>query len=83
MAAAAVEQIDPDDEAAAARTLVAKRLPSTTGLAPQARLRRLTGMLMRKGYPAGLAYRVVREALAAEGAVEVDALAPSGLFDVD
>jgi regulatory protein len=81
VASAAVEQIDVDDEAAAAEALVAKRLPSTASLGPQARLRRLTGMLMRKGYPAGLAYRVVREALAREGAEEVD-LAP-GLADLD
>ncbi len=83
VAAAAVEQIDADDEEAAARELVDKRLPATTGLAPPARLRRLTGMLMRKGYPAGLAYRVVRDALAAEGDDNVDALAPAGLLDPD
>jgi len=31
-------------------------------------MRRLVGMLARKGYPPGLAYRVVREALTEEGA---------------
>jgi regulatory protein len=30
-------------------------------------MRRLTGLLARKGYPAGLAYRVIREALEQEG----------------
>jgi cobalamin biosynthesis protein CbiG len=30
-------------------------------------VRRLTGLLARKGYPPGLAYRVVREALEQEG----------------
>jgi regulatory protein len=68
VATAAVEVIDADDELASAQALVARRLPSTERLAPEARLRRLTGMLMRKGYAAGLAYRVVREALAAGGA---------------
>jgi regulatory protein len=68
VAGAAVEQIDPDAELVAAQTLVARRLPTTTGLAPDARVRRLAGMLQRKGYPAGLAYRVVREALQADGA---------------
>jgi regulatory protein len=63
---AAVEQLDPATELASAEALVARRLSSMGGLAPQARLRRLTGMLQRKGYPAGLAYQVVREALAAE-----------------
>jgi regulatory protein len=66
-AAAAVEQIDPADEEAAARALVARRLPATTSLTPEARLRRLTGMLARKGYPSGLSHRIVRAALAAEG----------------
>ena len=33
-------------------------------------MRRLVGMLARKGYPAGLAYRVVREALEQEGGDE-------------
>ena len=31
-------------------------------------MRRLVGLLARKGYPAGLAYRVVREALEQEPA---------------
>jgi regulatory protein len=66
IAAAAVEQIDPAAEAAAAEALVARRVASTRGLAPEARVRRLAGMLQRKGYPAGLAFRVVREALAAD-----------------
>ncbi|MCW2666692.1 MAG: hypothetical protein JWN57_1654, partial [Frankiales bacterium] len=32
------------------------------------------GLLARKGYPAGTAFRVVREAFAAEGEPEVDDL---------
>jgi regulatory protein len=70
VASAAVEQLDPDTELASAETLVARRLPSTQGLAKEARVRRLTGMLQRKGYPAGVAFRVVREALAAEDEVK-------------
>ena len=38
--------------------------------------RKLVGMLARKGYGAGIAYRVVREALAEHGA-EPDELGPS------
>lgn len=67
VAARALEQVDPEDELASARALVAKRLPATAGLEPVARMRRLTGMLARKGYGAGTAMSVVREALAAEG----------------
>jgi regulatory protein len=36
-------------------------------LTREARIRRLVGQLARKGYPGGLAVRVVREALAEEG----------------
>jgi len=64
---AAVARLSPETEFATARALVERRLASTAGLATQARLRRLVGMLARKGYPAGLAFRVVREALDDEG----------------
>jgi regulatory protein len=63
----AVQALEPEQELATARALVARRLPTTRGLAPDARVRRLAGLLARKGYPAGVAFRVVREALAEEG----------------
>lgn len=66
----AVGSLDPDEEANTARQLVQRRLTATRGLEPQARIRRLAGMLARKGYPAGLSFRVIREALEAEGATE-------------
>jgi regulatory protein len=68
----AVAEIDPESEEGTARELVAKRLASTRGLDADKRTRRLAGMLARKGYPAGLAYRVVREALESEGVSEDD-----------
>lgn len=61
---AALEQIDDDQQRAAARALVDKKLRSMRGLDPQVATRRLAGLLARKGYPAGLAFSVVREALA-------------------
>ena len=64
--AEAVAQLDPEQEAATARTLVERKLRSTAGLERQVRLRRLAGMLARRGYSEGLALRVVREALDAE-----------------
>jgi len=64
----AVAGLDPDEEAATARSLVDRKLRGTRGLATDARVRRLAGMLARKGYAPGLAYRVVKEALAEEGA---------------
>ncbi|GLW97965.1 recombination regulator RecX [Microtetraspora sp. NBRC 16547] len=69
----AVERLDPEQEVETARRLVARKLRGTRGVDPQARTRRLVGMLARKGYGPGLAFRVVREALESEGA-EIDDL---------
>ncbi|WUV82858.1 recombination regulator RecX [Streptomyces sp. NBC_01476] len=66
----AVELLEPDQEEQTARELVRRRLPGTRGLERDKRIRRLAGMLARKGYGEGLALRVVRDALAAEGADE-------------
>ena len=74
----AFEGLDPDEEVATARSLVRRKLASTKGLAPEARLRRLAGMLARKGYGAALAYRVVKEELEAEG-FDVPVLDTDGL----
>lgn len=64
--AEAVATVDPDDERAAARALVEKRLRSMGGLATDVKQRRLVSMLARKGYSAGLAFAVVREAIGGE-----------------
>jgi regulatory protein len=64
----ALRQLDPEQELATARELVERRLPGTGGMPVPARMRRLTGVLARKGYPPGLAYRIVREALEQEAA---------------
>ncbi|TDD74769.1 regulatory protein RecX [Actinomadura darangshiensis] len=64
----AVETLDPAQEEATARALVTRKLRATQGADPAKRMRRLVGMLARKGYPPGLAYRVVKDALAEEGA---------------
>ncbi|MEU0244175.1 recombination regulator RecX [Streptomyces sp. NPDC006235] len=63
----AVSQLDSEQEEATARELVARKLRSTRGLDRDKRLRRLAGMLVRKGYPEGMALRVVRQALEEEG----------------
>ena len=65
--AALDEQLTPEAEAEAARRLIDRKLSSTRGQPAEQRIRRLAGVLARKGYPAGLAFRVVREALEAEG----------------
>ena len=46
---------------------MARKLRSTRGLDRDKRLRRLAGMLARKGYSEGMALRVVRRALEEEG----------------
>jgi regulatory protein len=63
---AVLSELSPDVELQTARELVARRLPGTAGMPVPARMRRLVGVLARKGYSSGLAYRVVREALEAE-----------------
>jgi regulatory protein len=78
----ALDDIDPETEAATARALVDRKLRTTTG-APDVVFRRLVGMLARKGYPPGIAIGAVKDALAARSAeaaefadqLDVDALA--------
>lgn len=64
---AAVSRLDSEQEEATARDLVDRKLRATRGLDRDKRLRRLAGMLARKGYPEGMALRVVRQALEEEG----------------
>jgi regulatory protein len=63
IARAALDEIDPDDEEAAARALVRKKLRSMGSLDDATRTRRLVAMLARKGYPPGVAFAVVRDEL--------------------
>lgn len=78
----ALETLDEDEEAETARSLVDRKLRTATGT-PEAVFRRLVGMLARKGYPAGVAFRAVKDALAARDAeaaefadqIDADALA--------
>jgi regulatory protein len=78
----ALGELDEATEEATARALVERRLRVERRDQPEAVLRRLVGMLARKGYPPGLAIRVVKDALAADeqtaefaDAVDADALA--------
>lgn len=66
VARAALDEVDPAEEEAAARALVRRRLRSMRGLDRTVAARRLAGMLARKGYPSGLAYAVVRDELGAD-----------------
>jgi regulatory protein len=73
----ALDEIDPDDELESARALVRRKLRTASRLDHATAVRRLSGMLARKGYPPGLAFQVVREELAAAGA-DADALDEHG-----
>jgi len=79
--AALDEQLSPDAEITAARRLVERKIAGTRGQPADQRTRRLAGMLARKGYAPGLAYRVIKEALEAEG--ESAALEDEPPFDYD
>jgi len=62
-ARAALDELDPEQEQEAARQLVRKKLRSLHGVDRATTTRRLAGLLARKGYPAGLAFAVVRDEL--------------------
>lgn len=83
----ALDEVDDESEVETARALVERRLrverrrPSGDDRdarlkAEAALIRKLVGMLARKGYPSGLAYRVVKEAMA-------DGAEADGLLDLD
>ena len=81
VATEALESLDDDEEAATARALVDRKLRTATGT-PDAVFRRLVAMLARKGYPAGVAIRAVKDALAArdaEAAEFADQIDPDAL----
>ena len=63
----ALDELEPDDEEAAARELVRRKLRSLARVDDQTATRRLVGMLARKGYASGLAFSVVRDELASAG----------------
>ncbi|MCA5893189.1 recombination regulator RecX [Isoptericola sp. NEAU-Y5] len=65
-AADALEQVEPDDERAAADALARKLVGRTRGLDRDVRVRRAVAALGRKGYGPGVAFDVVRSALAGE-----------------
>jgi regulatory protein len=67
VAAQAAAAVDEDSELEQARELVRRKLPSVARVDDITKLRRLVGVLARKGYAEGMAIRVVREELARAG----------------
>lgn len=66
IARSALDSVNEEDEVEAARILVQRKLRSMRDLDQQVAIRRLVGMLARKGYASGVAFRVVREELDAD-----------------
>ncbi len=63
VAGEALDEIDEDDEVEAARMLVRAKLGSVRSLDRDRAVRRLVGMLARKGHSSSVAFRVVKEEL--------------------
>jgi len=61
-----LDEIEDDDEVEAARMLVRGKLRSVRGLDQDKAMRRLVGMLARKGHNSSVAFRVVKEELNAD-----------------
>jgi regulatory protein len=61
----ALDEIEPEQEEAAARALVRKKLRTLSRVDDTTATRRLVGLLARKGYGSGMAFAVVRDELAA------------------
>ena len=70
--AQAVSEISPDDERVAATALAQRRLRTMTGLPRETQVRRLVGMLARKGFTQSLAMAVVLDVLGADPSVVAD-----------
>jgi regulatory protein len=70
----AVDTLDPEQEVATARRLVEQKMAGTRGQPPEARARRAAGTLARKGYPAGLVFRLIKEVLEQEGSADAELL---------
>lgn len=67
VASHALEAVDADDELDSARTIVQRKMRSLHRVDRNTAIRRLIGVLARKGYSPGVAMRVVREELDAVG----------------
>jgi regulatory protein len=63
----ALDELEPEQEEQAARTLVRKKLRSLSRVDDVTATRRLVGMLARKGYGSGMAFAVVRDELSRAG----------------
>lgn len=66
-----LDQVTPEDEQETAAVLVRRKLRSMGGLSREVQVRRLAGMLARKGFGAGMAMSVIRKELRRGAATDV------------
>jgi regulatory protein len=59
--ASAAAAVRPEDEEERARDIAFRKLRSMAGVAPEVATRRLMGVLARRGYPQGVAIRVISD----------------------
>ena len=83
-ASSAIAVVDRDAEYERARAFLERRVDAAMAHGPQTAQRRLLGLLARRGYPADLAQRVVREVMATYDAeitteADTDARTDTGL----
>ena len=69
--------IDAGDEVELARAVVQRKVHATRGLDSHKRIRRLAGVLARKGYPPDVCMSVVKDAIAADEQAHPHPLHPS------
>ncbi len=79
----AVDTLDPEQEVATARRLIERKMAGTRGQPPEVRVRRAASALARKGYPAGLVFRLIKEVLEQEGSRDALELDPDRFLDPD
>ncbi len=79
----AVDVLSSDDELTAARDLVRRKAVTMRNDDPQRRIRRLAGILARKGYGGGVAMQAIRETLAELDLPDPDPDTPTDLDDLD
>jgi regulatory protein len=78
--AEAVNGVDGEEIAATARELVRRKVRTMAGLPREVKLRRLSGLLARKGYPSDVSIRAVRDVLAEQADADADS---TGDIDVE
>ena len=66
----ALEPLDPEAQSEAARAVAASRWRRTVGLPDEVRVRRVVSHIARKGYPAPMAYALVRDLQRADSEAE-------------